>query len=848
MASFLDRGPTQFAPFIPSVNPESYDKTMQTYVQAGMAKQQQYDTNVEKVKNMVQALGGIPVVRESDKQYVNQSLSSVKDKLTGMAGADFSKNQILSTAMGYASDMASDPNIQNIAASTANYQKYEAQKAKKWEEGKGSVVNDWYTDKHVQAWMNDPKAGTKLGALQYRDYFDYLKGFQDFFKGTNPDTVVTQNPTTGEWSASTLIEGKRVEISKDKVMQAAQTYFSQNPQAAQQLEISSTYYADHTSNENLADRLDQSFKNQVDFYNTQLQALKEQKNVGGEGAVGVDDKIDQLEKAIGTYTTGFERTRANMLANPTLGKKEIFKQDLFGGLANRFNQLEVETKIVANPIYQAAFQERKQAFEQAKWKMDYDQKERHFNLKLAADAAKAKKEAGEGGLADIVRGGDPDQQLTSPQIETYYQENLENADQANLKLIANIEQGTGAQSVWVDVTGKYHTNLPYEKIQAKIATYKDQYDKDPSSVNQEISLYYDPSNPNSGYNLNRKAEALTSQKLKIDQGLAQTPAYAKYREQMSELGEGNQVIGQIGDKNINVTLNDYAAIKEVEANFPKDFDGAYQQIKKMYPGEKGEALANMYVDKSTSAGTMGHAAGINRMKNKNNDLVSRVDKIYKGLSKDLVNTKNQAYRAMVEEDPPLFYSKSTGGAEGKAVKDKIAQIGSLVGDRSGEQARVNWNKISAAKGDVDLTIQKQPLGGKFWATVSSSGGSQTIEIDAVTAGRLAPGITNTDQFAVSRQILKELQGNTGKRVQEPGYPNVSPQRGRDKYPISFAYVKGSNGQFGYAGRYYNNNTGQYVDLPNTKSYYNSLEEIQAIIMDFSMRSNEDFEMTFGVKK
>jgi len=184
MASFTD--------IIPQFNPYVQQMPVEAMVQVGMEKQKRYEENVTKIQSQIDTIAGLAVSRPADRAYLQSKLDQLGNKLTYMAGADFSNFQVANSVSGMTKQIVRDGIVQTSVRATAHAQ----QQAQKIENGKSdgtwSVENEDLYNSQYQKWYNGKNPGEAFGAeyIPYRDVYKKLRGIA---KDVGVDETLVQN-------------------------------------------------------------------------------------------------------------------------------------------------------------------------------------------------------------------------------------------------------------------------------------------------------------------------------------------------------------------------------------------------------------------------------------------------------------------------------------------------------------------------------------------------------------------------------------------------------------------------------------------------------------------------------
>ena len=101
MATFSDTRPLQYGEFVQTM-------PYQEANQLGLYKQQLYDQNIQKIYSGIEQTAALPLTRDVDKQYLQESLNNLQTSLKKLNTADFSRNQVVNSVAGMTSKIAKD--------------------------------------------------------------------------------------------------------------------------------------------------------------------------------------------------------------------------------------------------------------------------------------------------------------------------------------------------------------------------------------------------------------------------------------------------------------------------------------------------------------------------------------------------------------------------------------------------------------------------------------------------------------------------------------------------------------------------------------------------------------------
>ncbi len=375
MASFIEQRPIQFSPYVSQL-PDNY-------VQLLAVKQGQHDEGVQKVESYIQSLSGLDVVRDVDKQYLNNKIQSLTSEINKTAGStDWSNKNIVNQTGAMAAKIYNDPKIQNAVAGTFQYKKLLTDVGEAKKSGKGySVQNEWDALSSVQEWLANPEAGKAYSGKTYTPYVDVNEKVRTYFKDKKPNWIVTSDPMSpykdanGNIVAYTMVNNKKEYIDPAEVERELAAILQ--PEDYNQLGINGRYsgriYSDPTLFTKELDR-QQSFtnktiQNQIDAWKGEIQKNQ------GNAAIQT-----QLNGYISRYQGMMEnnnRTYSGYKQTVTAGgmdavKEAMYTQDYIKGWGSTLGYTKNEVSYDESPAYKAVLAQQKSDREFEKHALDME--------------------------------------------------------------------------------------------------------------------------------------------------------------------------------------------------------------------------------------------------------------------------------------------------------------------------------------------------------------------------------------------------------------------------------------------------------------------------------------------
>lgn len=368
MASFASQPNIPFAPYVSQVDP-------QTYATVGLFKQQQYDTNIQKIQGYYDSIAGIDVVKDEHKAYLDNAVKGIQTESQKLAGADFSNQQLVNKALSLASRVAKDPIIQNAYKSTQTIKSgYQAmEQARK--DGKWSPANEWYFQNEVDKWKSDGKLDTSFSA-NYVPYRDVRAKMAKGLESIDKDIQITENGiqinADGSVSLSpyapALLRKKIEGISPERLKEAMYAYLDAGD--IQQLQIEGRYTYRGATPESLKESIDKNFNAQVGEINAQIKKLNDKKSTltAGDEINRLDETIKLLESQKSSYTDNYNNY-ISYLQKGNVGAviDSIYPNEAISNFANSFVKPSEESTIESNPYFEAELEKQKFRFQIEKW-------------------------------------------------------------------------------------------------------------------------------------------------------------------------------------------------------------------------------------------------------------------------------------------------------------------------------------------------------------------------------------------------------------------------------------------------------------------------------------------------
>lgn len=384
MASFAD-SISQFNPYIQQLPVEAM-------TQVGMYKQQKYDEGVQKIQSYIDNVAGLDVVRDIDKAYLQSQLNELGSKLKTVAAGDFSNYQLVNSVGGMATQIAKDPTIQNAVSSARMYRKGLEDMATYHKEGKASPSNDWDFNQYASNWLNSTNLDDRFNK-RYDPYTNYKKNSLEVIKSLTKDSSIKDDAfdfVDGKLVITDAITRKKLAgISPEKIQQALMVGLT--PADWKQIEIDGRYSYANVDGESFARNITQSYNSQIKSFTDQRTVLENAlfSTSSAEEKMAIKQKIGEIDKTL----TNINRENASIINKINSGdvegaKAQLYTSDYISGFSRAFSYTETSDTYETSPFAQMAMEREKKNWDIQKFTLEFEQKERMFNVNKDIELAK----------------------------------------------------------------------------------------------------------------------------------------------------------------------------------------------------------------------------------------------------------------------------------------------------------------------------------------------------------------------------------------------------------------------------------------------------------------------------
>jgi hypothetical protein len=372
MANFTQTSPIQYKNYVAT-------QPVELMTNIGMQREQQLQQGIEKVNSYVSSISGLDVLREVDKNHVQNKLAELKQGITDNLSGDFSDQRIVGQIAGAASQIYKDPQIRNAVDSTLLVRKGQQELEGYRKDGKGSVAQEYVYNDAVNRYAQDtdPHASFNTRAKQYSDY---KKRAVEGLKALTKDETITDDAfTTNDKGqlvlADTTIRKKYAGISPEKVQSMLMNYLT--PDDFDQIGAEGRYNYSNKAPEQFAQDLQSSYRDNYSVVENHIKELEASKTKTQDAAT-----LASLDQQISSETNrlkGIENEYKNITISGDIESAKAQKStfDFIHGFANTFAHQERSTTYTG-----------KTPQENMQWRQEFTQKANQFADNLNWDKEK----------------------------------------------------------------------------------------------------------------------------------------------------------------------------------------------------------------------------------------------------------------------------------------------------------------------------------------------------------------------------------------------------------------------------------------------------------------------------
>ena len=413
MASFKDR--------IPTFNPYVSQQPVEAMVQVGMMKQQQYDTNLQKIYQSMSNVAGMDIMKDADQAYLKDKMSETSQKLKVYASGDFSQNNLTRGVNNMVNSIANDEAIKTAIQSTARVRSEVAKMNQAQKDGKSSVVNEWALNNQINSWLEGTTAGEAFYGA-WTPYKDVDAKLMEIYEALPETDKVSENIHKRDAKGNTLYFTKDGKVSTDpesggqpqiddvmlyqeikgkssnKIMKAFMT--SLDADDIRQLDLNASYHYRNASPETFSGEIKDYGEKLKKSYKDNIKTIAKELTTNPDLSQAA---IEKLEMAMNSYQDDLDNNVIDKQVEQQLAtindpakfeeyKKSVFKSKYLLDKANSLENLSTKTLWKENPKWNAMMKVREYDLRVKKYQLDELYKRKNYELAerkfLAEDAEK----------------------------------------------------------------------------------------------------------------------------------------------------------------------------------------------------------------------------------------------------------------------------------------------------------------------------------------------------------------------------------------------------------------------------------------------------------------------------
>jgi len=384
MASFTDQE-LELTPYVQQ-NP------VEAMARVGMQREEQFQEGIKTVQSIYDSFLALPIAKQEVKDYVKDKVGQLHKAVGQSISGDFSDRRLINQIGGLASQISSDPIVENGVQSTARiqsgYAKQKADQELNLKNGKNPInnVND-YND-NVNAWMADGRIDTQFQG-DYSLYVDVIDRAIKMFKEQSPGDSISRDAFYVDSEGKTQVNPVLKEGIDPKRIQSVLNLVYQQPDVQQQFAIDGRQTYKGMTPEMLGNTMVESTNNTLKNIEDTIKGLQLKMATDGTiDAVATTNQINQLKELAKQTTDDFNNSSSLLLSNPDALKARLVQQGITSNFLNAYSY----EKMKKSPLWETTMESLKyqldlvkNGMEQEKFKFDMMEKDRRYNLDVSKE-------------------------------------------------------------------------------------------------------------------------------------------------------------------------------------------------------------------------------------------------------------------------------------------------------------------------------------------------------------------------------------------------------------------------------------------------------------------------------
>ena len=319
-------------------------------------KQGQFDANSQLIQNKVNSMASLDVMRDVDKDYLNEKINNTVKNINDLGGVDLSDYNVSNQIDSYASNIYNDQNVINAVSSTKKARSlmssYEKMKTDPKMIRYYSDANEYVDNKQLKAWANSTDlTQTYNGPSSASPYESYDEDYRNVFKNIIPQQYTKVTNGNG------YIEKEIGHVLSEKaVYDIAQGLLT--PKQRSQMEKDAIYLYEAKAGYGKEQLVSKALTQRDNQIEDETQILK-QLNAAYLVSTGKDK--DDIKKQIvqrQDYLSSLNTTRSSEVtayskqfdSNPNELMYRVYSNDYFSALGKRYAVNKIDKSVVVDQL------------------------------------------------------------------------------------------------------------------------------------------------------------------------------------------------------------------------------------------------------------------------------------------------------------------------------------------------------------------------------------------------------------------------------------------------------------------------------------------------------------------
>lgn len=374
------------------LTPYQQQLPVEAMVRTGMAREEQFQEGIKTVQSIYDSFLALPIAKEEVKNYVRERVGQLHKAVGQSISGDFSDRRLINQIGGLASQISSDPIIENGVESTARiqsgYAKQKADQELNLKNGKNPINNANDYNDNVNAWMADGRIDTQFQG-DYSLYVDVIDRAIKMFKEQSPGDSISRDAFYVDSEGKTQVNPVLKEGIDPKRIQSVLNLVYQQPDVQQQFAIDGRQTYKGMTPEMLGNTMVESTNNTLKNIEDTIKGLQLKMATDGTiDAVATTNQINQLKELAKQTTDDFNNSSSLLLSNPDALKARLVQQGITSNFLNAYSY----EKMKKSPLWETTMESLKyqldlvkNGMEQEKFKFDMMEKDRRYNLDVSKE-------------------------------------------------------------------------------------------------------------------------------------------------------------------------------------------------------------------------------------------------------------------------------------------------------------------------------------------------------------------------------------------------------------------------------------------------------------------------------